>query len=564
MIKTILLLVAALFMACPAGAQSSGLPSKKVKAKKMATAPRAPASTARKDAKKDAKKKDAKVSPSAMRAANPSAAVAGGLKAIAKGLRMMKAHQDARAADYFYTLSRSPSVDQNTRIKAKYYLGLCFYRLRFKQVAAFPFVDVVRQGTSAQKKKSLDYLLSIADGLDEKSLLAYSLNQVTVNDLTEVTKTVVYNRFAEMQIDKGQYEKAEASLQNALAQQGGNPYSLYLTGLVYLKLKQPDKAIPYFQQLTEKYVDRSPRDRQWGMAEMALARAYYQAHKWPEAVEVYRRLPKNNPAYRESLMELSWALVRQGKFRSSLSPLQTLHTPFYADFYDPESMMLHGIILLFICRYDEVTPVFEAFDKYYVPAFAKIKEWFSGSRSDQDYLRELIAAQKTLENMRADRLAEDKNFLPFFVMRTILDESDVKSGLRYLKRIVDEKKHFERVFAHAPGVLNYGRKIIDGRRRSAEGELAQATKAHLLQKSKDFVAFSTQMDFLKYEVLNGQREKLKAKVATEVNNGTAEKIDSDLSRNFYIQNGYRYYPFQGEYWRDELGNYQYVGVNACE
>jgi hypothetical protein len=148
-------------------------------------------------------------------------------------------------------------------------------------------------------------------------------------------------------------------------------------------------------------------------------------------------------------------------------------------------------------------------------------------------------------------------------MRTILDESDIKSGMRYLKRIVDEKRRYERVFARSPGVLDYGRKIIDGRRRSTEGQLAQATKAHLVQKSKDFVAFSTQMDFLKYEVLNGQRERLKAKVASE-NSSQPQQIDEDLSRNYFVQNGYRYYPFQGEYWRDELGNYQYVGVNSCE
>src|SRR6185312_10108558 len=238
--------------------------------------------------------------------------------------------------------------------------------------------------------------------------------------------------------------------------------------------------------------------------------------------------------------------------------------PFYADFFDPESMMLHGIVLLFVCHYDELNPVFTSFDQNYVPAFAKIKEWFQGARSDQDYLRELVSAQKVLESMRTDTASEDKNALPFFVMRTILDESDIKSGLRYLRRIVDEKKRFDRVFAHSPSLLSYGNKVIDGRRKSTEGELAQATREHLIQKSKDFVAFSTQMDFLKYETLNGQREKLKAKVAASGSADPSAKIDSDLSRDFFIQNGYQYYPFQGEYWRDELGNYQYVGVNSCE
>jgi hypothetical protein len=68
------------------------------------------------------------------------------------------------------------------------------------------------------------------------------------------------------------------------------------------------------------------------------------------------------------------------------------------------------------------------------------------------------------------------------------------------------------------------------------------------------------MSFLRYEMLNGQRMSMKKKVATV----DLEKVDSNVSRDFYIQNGYRYWPTEGEYWRDEIGSYQYLGVNACE
>ncbi len=37
-----------------------------------------------------------------------------------------------------------------------------------------------------------------------------------------------------------------------------------------------------------------------------------------------------------------------------------------------------------------------------------------------------------------------------------------------------------------------------------------------------------------------------------------EQINQENQRDFYIQNGYEYWPFRGEYWLDELGNYHYV------
>jgi len=44
----------------------------------------------------------------------------------------------------------------------------------------------------------------------------------------------------------------------------------------------------------------------------------------------------------------------------------------------------------------------------------------------------------------------------------------------------------------------------------------------------------------------------------------SEQIDEKIDRTFYVQNGYEYYPFQGEYWLDEIGNYHYLGKQSCE
>ena len=41
------------------------------------------------------------------------------------------------------------------------------------------------------------------------------------------------------------------------------------------------------------------------------------------------------------------------------------------------------------------------------------------------------------------------------------------------------------------------------------------------------------------------------------------QVDEKADRKFYIQNGFEFWPFQGEYWLDELGNYHYLGVSAC-
>jgi hypothetical protein len=71
-----------------------------------------------------------------------------------------------------------------------------------------------------------------------------------------------------------------------------------------------------------------------------------------------------------------------------------------------------------------------------------------------------------------------------------------------------------------------------------------------------------QAGFIRYEMINGQKEILKKRISGK--DIAPDQIDNKISRDFFVQNGYEYYPFQGEYWLDEIGNYQYLGKQSCE
>ena len=46
----------------------------------------------------------------------------------------------------------------------------------------------------------------------------------------------------------------------------------------------------------------------------------------------------------------------------------------------------------------------------------------------------------------------------------------------------------------------------------------------------------------------------KKKANTSPESDLTNQINKNDKREFYIQNGYQYYPFQGEFWRDEIGS----------
>ncbi len=87
-------------------------------------------------------------------------------------------------------------------------------------------------------------------------------------------------------------------------------------------------------------------------------------------------------------------------------------------------------------------------------------------------------------------------------------------------------------------------------------------RRHLILVQNDLRDLFEQSNFLRFEMISGKKEVVKKEIAGK--GLDREKVDEDSSRDYYVQNSYEYWPFTGEYWLDEIGNYHYVGVQACE
>lgn len=465
------------------------------------------------------------------------------------------------AAAAFYTLSRKSPLPK-VRRQSKFYLGVSLYKQGLRQIASFPLTSLVKIGEGSEKQKSMDYIVVIADQLGEPSLLNYAINHIRPDELSETSKAVFYSRLGDVALRQGDTKKAETAFLNGLETKRFENKMLYSLGLTALMANNPGKAVGYFNQFYERVAKKPVTNLERGLAILGQARSFYQGKRWKEAVELYRQIPKDHLLYRESLMELSWALFRSGQFRSALSPLQTLHTPFYANYYDPESLMLHSMILLFICHHEEIEPVMDSFDKNYYPAFGKIQEWLNSPRADAEYYEQILKTRQALKEIKKNGKAKTETELPFFVMRTLLEDPEISVLTEYLEKIKLERKKLEKAYKGTT-LFSYGKQILEGRRKNVQADVGNIIKNKLIAKYSEFQSFATQSEFLKYEILNGKRIALKKKIS-ENEPETETQIDQNLSRDYYVQNGYQFWPFEGEYWRDEIGNYQYVGVQRCE
>ncbi len=495
--------------------------------------------------------------PQQTRGAAPVASAAS-QKQLSEALSMVRSGQYDQAAVRLFALSRRTDLAAE-RMQIKYILGVCLLELKFNQIAAFQFVDVIRNGNNKYTKQAIEKLSIAADELGDDSLLTYAITKVQVDDFPDKYRDMIFYRLGEIKLKNGQASEAALAFSKVGSTSRYFAQAKFNRGRALLEANQPNEALKSFQSLLSSRGGAPVTDTNRVAAELAIARTYYQAQAWDESIDWYRKIPRDTEFWHAALFEETWAFLRAARFRSALSNLQSLHSSYYEEFYIPESLLLRAIVYLYICKYSEMEKVLDLFEKTYGPVRHSLAEFMTSNRDPMTFYQEME---------KAIFLRRDPNYkaslrIPFNVAKHITDEGDIKRAFAYLKTLGDEKKRLDANSVVGRGALgNYANKILSNRNRNTRIGIGEMAKAHMMTIRGELRDLNEQAGFIRYEMINGQKEQLKKRIAGK--DLTGKQIDEDVNREFYVQNGYEYWPFDGEYWLDEVGNYHYLGKQSCE
>jgi tetratricopeptide (TPR) repeat protein len=496
-----------------------------------------------------------------MRATPASAAAKGGLSAtasnqLAMALKLVQSGQYQAAVPVLYALSRKPEFERE-KMQIKYILGSALMELGLNQIAAFQFVEVIKNGNSHYVRQSIEKLSLAADALGDDSLLNYAVSKVRIEDIPVTGRDLIYFRLGEVKLKNGQYAEAINLFQHVPESSRYFFLSRFDKGLAFLELGKTQDAISTYQSLVNYRSNASVTDTNRVVAELGLARSYYQATDWENAIATYREIPRDHPLWHDALFESSWAMLRSARFRSALSNFQSLHSAYYEDSYIPESLLLRSIVYLYICKYDEMAKVLDLFERTYGPVRQQIGDFIANNSEPMAYYNEIENAF----NMRVGRKGLSVR-LPLKVDYQVLKEGDVKRAFDYLKALNQERAKLDtmtNISRSAVGAV--GRKILSNRFKNAKISIGEMVKSHMIAMRIELRDLYEQAGFIRYEMINGEKEQLKKKIAGK---DIPKMANESVDRSVYVQNGYEYWPFEGEYWLDEIGNYHYLGTQSCE
>jgi tetratricopeptide (TPR) repeat protein len=355
--------------------------------------------------------------------------------------------------------------------------------------------------------------------------------------------------------------------------------SQYIKGLVHFARGEFEPAVNTFQEVVRMTNPRGgevQNDKLREMAFFSLARIHYQFEQFRYAIFYYNRVSRDSEQWLESLFESSWAHFRLSEYEKALGNLVTLQSPFFQDEYYPEAAILKAITFYENCRYPEAKAFLGEFEQSYGGVLEELKRLIgdeagpktasadeavpgAAPRNATQLFEELTELEKKVADGRDD--ANRSFALTARLLRLALSDKRVKAYRDAIEEIDEEKVRMAALEAPFNGGKTHGDALVAiDQRREDLVRLAGTLLRDKLEAEKTFLTdLNSKLVRIRFEITKGEKDKLDM----SIQGATQAVADGKYKIITAVDDERLYWPFEGEYWRDELGTYSYTLTAGC-
>ncbi|MFO7156336.1 MAG: tetratricopeptide repeat protein [Pseudomonadota bacterium] len=489
----------------------------------------------------------------------PAAAVA--QADLTPAIRAYNQGQFDRAALHLYNFIAS-SGQGGDRARAEFYLAQTLEKLKFFESAKYHYGQIVNAGPSHPYYiPAIEGLIQIAEVVDDDVIVPALLNREYNEDFQRLRPEFLHkaNYFVGLVAQRaGNLDEAEAFLLTVPEDSSYFARARYLLGVVQIQKGQqagtPDAmdqaseaALAYFNQVLQlsdpNYVDlRDLRD----LALLGMARTYYGLGEYALAVEYYEQVPRFSRFWDEALFENGWARFMNGDYGGALGTLQALHAPQFAGAFQPESWTLKATIYYTACLYDEAKEALDAYAANYSQYVRMMQPVLAADR-EASYYYGLIAKE------------EERKKLPRAVYNYLAANRRVAGFNRYVAQLDSELAGIagHPTFRGTP-LRDELIQVVQQQKNLLENVAGSFIKNRLANAIDMVSHFDAQSEIIRFETSKAETERIESGV----------DVEAHLARQKHYRpripaEDWEYWNFQGEYWIDEIGYYQFTLKTGC-
>ena len=331
--------------------------------------------------------------------------------------------------------------------------------------------------------------------------------------------------------------------------------ALFHMGVIASISGKPQKGLKFFEKVRDLSSDVT--NGSWLREQTALniARIHYEKKDFREAIRYYAQIPRQSDNWLQALFEASWAFFLMEKANNTLGTIHTLHSPFFKNRFFPESYILQAITFLRMCRYDRVKESMALFKKRYSPVLKDIKTLLAESKNNP---------KKFFRYVYDYRIGSLVDFKHAWVVLDALARTDTYKQAGATIEIADDelaRLGDSPVSWRVIGLLGELKKFLKKKKIAAINDTGKRLYRQGNSFYKYLVELASQTSLITAELLLGKVDNLRSKM----NIDTAPRQGNFIGgmQPLKLNQDLEYWPFEGEYWEDELGGYVYNISSKC-
>ena len=527
----------------------------------------------------------------------PTAAATGVLK-DAEGQYEAKKYKEA--AKTFHAVAAGETPGDVSR--GQFWLGKSLYKLEFYAASYAVFSEIVEAGPShPYHKLTLPWLASLAKELPEGAGVLEKVGKYKPADLEDSAFDDVRD---ELYYLLGRFFYQKGDLGQAIALLGHVPdnsdYFIpaqFFLGVAETREYHGKEAVDAFKEVLRKniqlkeaaekdkkkkkkeakarvklekkkkkeakksgkaYVEsisyEEEMERFEERANLALGYIFYQVGKFPTAIKYFDKIPLESPYWLDSILASAWSEFRLVEvepeqanlhYQRTLGYIHTLNAPFFYDYLYPESVILKAVTYYFNCRYGPAKRSVEEFNRRYPKTRDDLKNLLK--QAPEDFALYDLSVKIRKSESGLDPFVEE-------VAQKSLQDKTIEKTYAYVAELEREVELFESLDNNFKA-SSLGDRIsedIDTALSQAKETTGALARQRLTQQINDINALEREAIKIEYEILN--RIKAGGEGAPTERRPDKPKIDSE----------HEIYNYNGEYWKDELGYYNYKVTSLCK
>ena len=457
--------------------------------------------------------------------------------------------------------------DELSKETAEFKMGKTLYKLKFYSAALSYFDRIVQKGAShPHYNETLQWLASLTREMPDSAGVLEKIGKYDRAELEnaqlQTVRDELYFLLGKFNYTKNKFKDAVELFQMVSPKSPFYVQAKLFEGATFVREYNAKPAVAAFKEVLRVAEESSdPKIRPFqDLANLSLARVFYSTKQFVLATKYFDRVSMDSYDWPNSLFESSWAnfMLQQKGYSKALGNIHTLRAPYFEYFIKPESaaeaLTVKATIFYYNCLFNQATDAIEEF----LETVPSVKDGLiQVLKENQDNAQFFDIAVK---------IRAGKSKLPSKVeraARAVLTDKSLARRFEYVRELDKELRSHDRADSawKSTAVANNIFSDIGVNRALMVNEAGEMARKRVERLVDEFKQLHNRVIKIQFEILEGEKKQAEEDIRNE--SPKDRRVREKEYTVIKVDDEHQYWPFTGEYWRDELGYYRYRLKNKC-